>query len=61
MALMAADPATGQAQVIEGSRRPAPRAVGYYGQSDWDDLLAHRPEAPKAAVPPLTETYIYPT
>jgi hypothetical protein len=61
MALMAADPATGQAQVIEGSRRPAPGAVGYYGQSDWDDLLAHRPEAPKAAVPPLTETYIYPT
>ena len=61
MALMAADPNTGQAQVIEGSHRPAPRAVGYYGQSDWDDLLAHRPKAPRAAVPPLTETYIHPT
>jgi Tol biopolymer transport system component len=48
MALMAADLATGQAQVIEGSRRPAPGAVGYYGQSDWDDLLAHRPEAPSS-------------
>jgi len=62
MALMAADPVTGQAQVVEGSRRPAPGAVGYYGQSDWDDLLAHcQPEASRAAVPPLTETYIHPT
>jgi Tol biopolymer transport system component len=46
MALMAADPATGQAQVVEGSRRPAPGAVGYYGQSDWDDLMAYCLEAP---------------
>jgi len=61
MALMAADPATGQAQVIEGSRRPAPRAVGYYGQSDWDDLVAYRPEAPRETVPPLAETYSDPT
>lgn len=61
MALMAADPATGQAQVIEGSRRPAPKAVGYYGQSNWDDLLTHRPEASRAEVPPLTETYSDPT
>jgi hypothetical protein len=57
MALMAVDPATGQAQVIEGSQRPAPHAVGYYGQSNWDDLLAYRPEAPRALVPPLAETY----
>jgi len=61
MALVASDPATGQAQVIEGSRRPAPRAVGYYGQSKWDGLLAHRPEVPSATVPPLTETYTDPT
>jgi hypothetical protein len=61
MALMAADPATGQAQVIEGSRRPAPGAVGYYGQSKWDDLLAYRPGAPRAEVPPLAETYTDPT
>jgi len=61
MALLAADPATGQAQVIEGSRRPAPGAVGYYGQSDWDDLVAYRPEAPRETVPPLTETYNDPT
>jgi hypothetical protein len=61
MALMAADPATGQAQVIEGSRRPAPGAVGYYGQSKWDDLLAYRPDAPRAEVSPLVETYTDPT
>jgi hypothetical protein len=61
MALMAADPATGQAQVIEGSRRPAPGAVGYYGQSKWDDLLAYRPGVPRAEVPPLVETYTDPT
>ncbi len=61
MALMAADPATGQAQVIEDSRRPAPGAVGYYGQSKWDDLLAYRPGAPRAEVPPLVETYTDPT
>ncbi len=61
MALMAADPATGQAQVIEDSRRPAPGAVGYYGQSKWDDLLAYRPDAPRAEVLPLVETYTDPT
>jgi len=57
MVLMAADPATGQAQIVEGLRWPAPGAVGYYGQSEWDYLLAYRPEAPRAIVPPLTETY----
>jgi hypothetical protein len=61
MALMAANPSTGGAQVIGGTRRPAPHAVGYYGQSDWDDLLAYRPDAPGAAVPSLTETYTDPT
>ena len=61
MALMAADPTTGQAWMVEGSRQPAPGAVGYYGQSDWDDLLAHcQPETARAAVPPLTETYGHP-
>ncbi|MEW6232723.1 MAG: hypothetical protein AB1566_10500 [Chloroflexota bacterium] len=61
MVLMAANPSTGQAQVIEGTRYPAPHAVGYYGQSDWDDLLAYRPGVPRAAVPSLTEIYIDPT
>jgi hypothetical protein len=61
MVLMAADPTTGQAQVIPGTRQPAPRAVGYYGQSNWDDLLAHRPETPRVPVPPLAETYTNPT
>jgi hypothetical protein len=61
MALMATDPASGQAQAVEGSRRPAPGAVGYYGQSNWDDLLAYRPDAPRAEVPPLVETYTDPT
>jgi Tol biopolymer transport system component len=60
MVLMAADPATGRAEPVEASRRPAPRAVGYYGQSDWDDLLAYRPGAPRAAVPSLSETYADP-
>lgn len=61
MVLMAANPATGQAQVVEGSSWPAPGAVGYYGQSKWDNLLAYRPEAPRATVPPLTVTYTDPT
>jgi WD40 repeat protein len=61
MALMAADPATDQAQVVECSHQPAPRAVGYYGQSKWDDLVAYRPEVPRETVPPLTETYNDPT
>lgn len=60
MALLAADPETGQAQVVEGTRRPAPRAVGYYGQSEWDDLLARRPAAPQAELPPLSDTYTAP-
>ncbi|MCL4395067.1 MAG: hypothetical protein M1482_09750 [Chloroflexi bacterium] len=58
MVLMAANPATGEAQAIEGSRRPAPHAVGYYGQSNWDDLLAYRPDTPQAPVPKLDQTYL---
>jgi Tol biopolymer transport system component len=57
LVLMAADPDTGQAQPIEESRRPAPRAVGYYGQSDWSDLLAFRPGAP--VEPFTTAAYIH--
>jgi hypothetical protein len=60
MILMAGDPVTGRAQPIEESRRPAPEAVGYYGQSDWSDLLAYRPGAPRAPMPPLSETYTDP-
>jgi hypothetical protein len=61
MTLMAADPVTGQAQVVEGTRQPAPQAVGYYGQSKWDDLLAYRPEASKVPVPPVADAYTDPT
>ncbi len=57
LVLMGADPHTGQAQAIEASRRPAPQAVGYYGQSDWSHLRAYRPDAPRAEVPPLSDTY----
>lgn len=55
--LMAADPQTGVAQPVAGSARPAPEAVGYYGQSNWSDLLAYRPTAPRAPVPTLSESY----
>ncbi|MFN8487146.1 MAG: hypothetical protein U0350_06100 [Caldilineaceae bacterium] len=55
--LLAADPATGEGKVVEGSQRPAPTGVGYYGQSQWDDLLAYRPDAPRAALPALTQIY----
>jgi hypothetical protein len=58
MLLMAANPGTGEAQAIEGSRQPAPHAVGYYGQSNWDDLLAYRPDAPHTTVPKLDQTYV---
>ena len=57
MVLMAADPSTGEAQGIQGSRRPAPVGVGYYGQSNWEDLLAYRFAASSAPVPPLTQAY----
>lgn len=60
LVLMTANPVTGQAQVIENSRRPAPAAVGYYGQSSWDDLLAYCPAANHVPVPPLTQTYTDP-
>ncbi len=57
MLLMAANPANGQAQIVPGTRMPAPHAVGYYGQSNWDSLLAHIPTAPRAPLPALTEIY----
>lgn len=44
MMLMAADPRTGTAQPVVGVEEPAPRGVGYYGQSDWESLLAQIPE-----------------
>jgi hypothetical protein len=33
---MAADPHTGEAQMVEGSQQPAPDRVGYYGQGEWE-------------------------
>lgn len=44
--LMAADPTTGQATPIETSRQPQPDTVGYYGQSDWEQLLQAIPAQP---------------
>ena len=41
--LIAADPITGQATPIETTRQPLPDAVGYYGQSDWGQLLKEIP------------------
>lgn len=58
MVLMAANPSDGRGQVIEGSRRPAPGTVGYYGQTNWDDLLSFRPDVLPAPMPPLAETYV---
>jgi hypothetical protein len=58
MVLMAADPATGRAQAIPGAQQPVPSGVGYYGQSQWNDLLEYRPEAPHVPVPALAQEYL---
>jgi WD40-like Beta Propeller Repeat len=42
LVVMAADPTTGQAIPVEDAREPLPGLVGYYGQSDLDELLARR-------------------
>ena len=44
--LMAADPATSQATPIETTRQPLPDIVGYYGQSDWEQLRQAIPDQP---------------
>jgi Tol biopolymer transport system component len=44
MVLMAADPASGEAQPVPGASAPVPNPFGFYGQVDWDELLASRPE-----------------
>lgn len=49
--LMAADPTTGQAQAVPGTAIPLPDYVGYYGQSDLEELLARRPGGELAATP----------
>lgn len=61
MRLLATNLTTGQTQAVEQAARPAPPAVGYYGQGQWGDLLAYRPDAPRAELPSLTETYTDPT
>lgn len=58
LSLVHFDVATGVTAIITDSTRPMPQAVGYYGQSDWADLLAYRPDAPRVAIPPLTEVYV---
>ena len=40
--LMAADPVTGEATVVEASRQPLPERAGFYGQGEWDILLNYR-------------------
>lgn len=45
LVLMQSDPATGMAEVVAGSAHPLPDdGIGYYGQSDWHEILAHRPD-----------------
>ena len=39
--LMAADPASGEAQPLPGCQIPRPPATGYYGQVDWSELYAN--------------------
>ncbi len=53
--LAAGSPITGSVRIIQESRRPSPVVVGYYGQGQWDDVLAYRPDAPRATVPALTQ------
>lgn len=43
LVLAAADPQTGIGTYIDSSHTPLPEMVGYYGQSDWDTILAYIP------------------
>jgi Tol biopolymer transport system component len=55
--VMAANPTTGQAKPVEGTREPLPEFVGYYGQSDLDGLLARRPDSRATPTPtPVSAT-----
>jgi len=58
---MTADPMTGEAEPIAGASQPIESnsdypQVGYYGQSEWDTLLAQRPGGELAASPTPTTT-----
>ena len=53
MVLMQSDPATGVAEVVAGSAHARPDAVGFYGQTDWREILAHRSDTPQQAEPAL--------
>ena len=46
LVLMAAEPTTGQATPLETTRQPLPETVGYYGQSDWEQILKEIPSQP---------------
>ncbi len=50
LVVMAADPTTGLTAPVEGAQEPLPEYVGYYGQSNLDELLALRPAGPLPAV-----------
>lgn len=41
--LMAADPASGEAQPLPDCQSPLPSQAGYYGQLDWSDFFARCP------------------
>jgi dipeptidyl aminopeptidase/acylaminoacyl peptidase len=43
--IMAADPASGEAQPLPGCQAARPSGAGYYGQVDWTDLYENCPEA----------------
>lgn len=42
--VMAADPASGEAQPLPGCQAPLPSGAGYYGQSDWSGSYEACPE-----------------
>ncbi|MDQ4077240.1 MAG: hypothetical protein M3220_13450, partial [Chloroflexota bacterium] len=54
MVLMAADPLTGQAAPVEGVEQPIPEVVGFYGQADWNALLAQIPRSSSPSSAPDT-------
>jgi hypothetical protein len=55
LVLMASNLSTGEAAMVEDSERPLPEMVGYYGQSNWEEVWATSvPALP--SVPTVTAT-----
>ncbi len=49
--IMAADPATGEAQPLPSCQEPRPDRAGYYGQVDWAAFYENCPEAEQSSAP----------